>query len=180
MTINAPAAVPLAMYVAVGKKQGVEPTQLRGTVQNDILKEYIVRELHLPAGAIDAADHRHVRLLEDRVPRWNTIRISGYDISEAGSTAVQEVAFTLVNAIAYVEAAQEAGLDIDDSPRRSLSFFFNAHNDFLEEIAKFRAARKLWATHHARPLRREKPEKLAAPLSHPYRRQHADRSAAGQ
>ena len=145
MTINAPAAILLAMYIAVGKQQGVEPRQLRGTVQNDILKEYIARGTYIfpPAPSM--------RLITDlfaycarEVPRWNTISISGYHIREAGSTAVQEIAFTLANGIAYVQAALDAGLDMDDFAPQ-LSFFFNAHNQFLEEIAKYRAARRLWA-----------------------------------
>jgi methylmalonyl-CoA mutase, N-terminal domain len=145
MTINAPAAVLLAMYIAVAKRQGVEMHQLRGTIQNDILKEYIARGTYIfpPAPSM--------RLITDvfqfcqkNIPHWNTISISGYHIREAGSTAVQEVAFTLANGIAYVQAAIEAGLEVD-SFAAQLSFFFNAHNNFLEEIAKFRAARRLWA-----------------------------------
>ncbi len=146
MTINAPAAVLLAMYIAVGKKQGVASTDLRGTVQNDILKEYIAR------GTYIFPPKPSMRLITDLfaycqtdVPKWNTISISGYHIREAGSTAVQEVAFTLADGIAYVQAALDAGLDVDDFAPQ-LSFFFNAHNQFFEEIAKFRAARKLWAT----------------------------------
>lgn len=145
MTINAPAAVLLAMYIAVAKEQNVDIRRLRGTVQNDILKEYVAR------GTYIFPPRESMRLVTDlfgycaaRIPRWNTISISGYHIREAGSTAVQEIAFTLANAIAYVEAAVEAGLDVDTFAPR-LSFFFNAHNDFLEEIAKFRAARRLWA-----------------------------------
>ena len=145
MTINAPAAILLAMVIAVGKAQGVEPRQLRGTVQNDILKEYVAR------GTYIFPPRPSMRLVTDlfrycaaEVPRWNTISISGYHIREAGSTAIQEVAFTLANGVAYVQAAMEAGLDVDTFAPR-LSFFFNAHNDFLEEIAKFRAARRLWA-----------------------------------
>ncbi len=145
MTINAPAAILLAMYIAVGKRQGVEPAKLRGTVQNDILKEYIAR------GTYIFPPKPSMRLITDvfayckqQVPLWNTISISGYHIREAGSTAVQEVAFTLANAIAYVEAAAEAGLAVDDIAPR-LAFFFNAHNNLLEEVAKFRAARRLWA-----------------------------------
>lgn len=145
MTINAPATVLLAMYIVVGKRQGVEESKLRGTVQNDILKEYIAR------GTYIYPPKPSMRLITDlfaycekSVPRWNTISISGYHIREAGSTAVQEVAFTLANGIAYVEAALKAGLDVDDFAPQ-LSFFFNAHNNFLEEAAKFRAARKLWA-----------------------------------
>ena len=145
MTINGPAAILLAMYIAVAKEQGVEPRQLRGTVQNDILKEYAAR------GTYIFPPRPSMRLVTDLfrycaagVPKWNTISISGYHIREAGSTAVQEVAFTLANGIAYVQAAIDAGLDVDAFAPR-LSFFFNAHNDFLEEIAKFRAARRLWA-----------------------------------
>ena len=145
MTINAPAAVLLAMYVAVGKKQGVSPGQLRGTVQNDILKEYVARGTYIyPPGPSMRLITDLFRYCRDHVPRWNTISISGYHIREAGSTAVQEVAFTLANAIAYVQAALDAGLEIDDFAPR-LSFFFNAHNNLLEEVAKFRAARRLWA-----------------------------------
>ena len=145
MTINGPAAILLAMYISVAKEQGVDPRQLRGTVQNDILKEYVAR------GTYIFPPRPSMRLVTDlfrycaaEVPRWNTISISGYHIREAGSTAVQEVAFTLANGIAYVQAAIDAGLDVDTFGPR-ISFFFNAHNDFLEEIAKFRAARRLWA-----------------------------------
>jgi methylmalonyl-CoA mutase N-terminal domain/subunit len=145
MTINAPATILLAMYIVTGRRQGVDEKDLRGTVQNDILKEYIAR------GTYIYPPKPSMRLITDlfdycksNVPRWNTISISGYHIREAGSTAVQEVAFTLANGIAYVEAAQKAGLNVDDFAPQ-LSFFFNAHNHFLEEIAKFRAARKLWA-----------------------------------
>ncbi len=145
MTINAPAAILLAMYIAVAKKQGVDPAKLRGTIQNDILKEYVARGTYIfpPAPSM--------RLITDifaycasHVPYWNTISISGYHIREAGANAVQEVAFTLANAIAYVQAALQAGLKVDEFAPQ-LSFFFNAHNNFLEEIAKFRAARRLWA-----------------------------------
>ncbi|MGD2147108.1 MAG: methylmalonyl-CoA mutase family protein [Anaerolineae bacterium] len=146
MTINAPAAILLAMYIAVGKEQGVEPRRLRGTVQNDVLKEYIARGAYIfpPKPSMRLVTDLF-RYCADEVPRWNTISISGYHIREAGSTAVQEIAFTLANGIAYVEAAMDAGLDIDTFAPR-LSFFFNAHNDFLEEVAKFRAARRLWAS----------------------------------
>lgn len=145
MTINAPAAVLLAMYVAVAKKQSVEASQLRGTIQNDILKEYVAR------GTYIFPPKPSMRLITDtfqycqqNIPHWNTISISGYHIREAGSTAVQEVAFTLANAIAYVEAALKKGQQVDDFAPQ-LSFFFACHNDFLEEVAKFRAARRLWA-----------------------------------
>jgi methylmalonyl-CoA mutase N-terminal domain/subunit len=145
MTINAPATVLLAMYVAVGKKQGVAPDRLRGTVQNDVLKEYIARGTYIyPPGPSMRLITDLFRYCRQHVPKWNTISISGYHIREAGATAVQEVAFTLVNAIAYVQAALEAGLEVDDFAPR-LSFFFNAHNNLLEEVAKFRAARRLWA-----------------------------------
>ncbi len=145
MTINAPAAVLLAMYIAVGKKHGVEPEELRGTVQNDILKEYVARGTYIyPPGPSMRLITDVFRYCHDHVPRWNTISISGYHIREAGSTAVQEVAFTLANAMAYVQAAVGAGLAVDDFAPR-LSFFFNAHNNLLEEVAKFRAARRLWA-----------------------------------
>ena len=145
MTINAPAAVLLAMYMAVAKKQGVSSRQIRGTVQNDILKEYVARGTYIyPPGPSMRLITDLFRYCHEHVPRWNTISISGYHIREAGSTAVQEVAFTLANAIAYVQAAVEAGLAVDDFAPR-LSFFFNAHNNLLEEVAKFRAARRLWA-----------------------------------
>ncbi|MFH1241513.1 MAG: methylmalonyl-CoA mutase family protein [Pseudomonadota bacterium] len=145
MTINAPAAVLLAMYIAVAENQGVSSKELRGTIQNDILKEYSSR------GTYIFPPKPSMRIIIDifsycaeKVPQWNTISISGYHIREAGSTAVQEVAFTLANGIAYVEAALEAGLEVDTFGPR-LSFFFNAHLDFMEEIAKYRAARRLWA-----------------------------------
>jgi len=145
MTINATAAILLALYVAVAERQGVAAAQLAGTVQNDILKEYIARGTYIfPPGP-------SLRLVTDcfaycrrHVPRWNAISISGYHLREAGCTAVQEVAFTLANAIAYVEAALSAGLQVDEFAPQ-LSFFFNAHNNLLEEVAKFRAARRLWA-----------------------------------
>jgi len=145
MTINAPAAVLLAMYIVVAEKQGVGAEALNGTIQNDILKEYIARGTYIfpPAPSM--------RLITDifeycskHVPNWNTISISGYHIREAGATAVQVVAFTLADGIAYVEAAIRAGLDVDEFAPR-LSFFFNAHNDLFEEVAKFRAARRVWA-----------------------------------
>ncbi len=145
MTINATAAILLALYLAVAERQGVAPGQLSGTVQNDILKEYIARGTYIyPPGP-------SLRLITDlfafcrtRVPHWNTISVSGYHIREAGATAVQEVAFTLANGIAYLRAAEEAGLPVDEVAPQ-LSFFFNAHNNLLEEVSKFRAARRLWA-----------------------------------
>ena len=145
MTINAPAAVLLAMYVAMGDKQGVPRDQLRGTIQNDIMKEYIARNLYIypPEPSMRLITDVFEFCAED-VPNFNTISISGYHIREAGSTAAQEVAFTLANGIEYVEAALDAGLDVDGFAPQ-LSFFFNAHNDVFEEAAKFRAARRLWA-----------------------------------
>lgn len=145
MTINAPASVLLAMYIAVAKKQGVFPEKLRGTIQNDILKEYVAR------GTYIFPVKPSMRLITDifeycsrHVPKWNTISISGYHIREAGADAIQEVAFTLADGIAYVNAAIEAGLHVDDFAPR-LSFFFNAHNNLFEEVSKFRAARRIWA-----------------------------------
>ena len=145
MTINAPASVLLAFYIALAEKQGVAKDKLRGTIQNDILKEYVAR------GTYIFPPEPSLRLITDifeycgkEVPRFNTISISGYHIREAGATAVEEVAFTIADGIEYVKAALDAGLDIDKFGRR-LSFFFNAHNDLLEEIAKFRAARRIWA-----------------------------------
>src|SRR5262249_20505983 len=143
MTINATAAILLCLYLAVARKQGVGFEKVNGTIQNDILKEYVARGTYIfPPGP-------SLRLITDtfafcahEVPNWNTISISGYHIREAGATAVQEVAFTIADAIAYVEAALEAGLEVDDFAPR-ISFFFNAHNDLLEEVAKFRAARRL-------------------------------------
>lgn len=157
MTINAPAGVLLAMYIAVARQQGVEAKALRGTIQNDILKEYVARGTYIfpPAPSM--------RLITDifsfcarEVPNWNTISISGYHIREAGSTAAQEVAFTLANAIAYVEAALKAGLQVDDFAGQ-LSFFFNAHNNVLEEVAKFRAARRMWAKIMRERFKAQKP-----------------------
>ena len=145
MTINAPAIVLLAMYIAVAEKQGVDPRVISGTIQNDILKEYIAQKswIYPPVPSL--------RIITDifeyctvHVPRWNTISISGYHIREAGSTAAQELAFTLADGIAYVQAGCDRGLDVDEFAPR-LSFFFDAHNDFFEEIAKFRAARRMWA-----------------------------------
>jgi methylmalonyl-CoA mutase N-terminal domain/subunit len=145
MTINSPAVVIMAMYIAMAQKQGIAPKDLNGTIQNDILKEYVAR------GTYIFPPHPSMRLITDifaycaeHVPNWNTISISGYHIREAGSTAVQEIAFTLAGGIAYVDAATKAGLDVDEFAPR-LSFFFNAHLNFFEEVAKFRAARRMWA-----------------------------------
>jgi len=145
MTINATASILLALYVAVARRQGVASERLGGTTQNDILKEYIARGTYIfPPGPSMRLVTDMFAYCRERVPRWNTISISGYHMREAGCTAVQEVAFTLANAIAYVEAARQAGLAVDEFAPQ-LSFFFNAHNDLIEEVAKFRAARRLWA-----------------------------------
>jgi methylmalonyl-CoA mutase N-terminal domain/subunit len=145
MTINSTASILLCLYLAVGERQGVASEQLSGTVQNDILKEYIARGTYVyPPGPSMRLITDTFAFCRERVPRWNTISISGYHLREAGSTAAQEVAFTLANGIAYVTAAQEAGLKVDEFAPQ-LSFFFNAHNNLLEEVAKFRAARRLWA-----------------------------------
>jgi methylmalonyl-CoA mutase N-terminal domain/subunit len=145
MTINATGSILLALYVAVARRQGRDITKLSGTVQNDVLKEYIARGTYIypPRQAMRVITDMFA-WAKDNVPEWNTISISGYHMREAGSTAVQEVAFTLGNGMAYVEAAIKAGLDVDKFAPR-LSFFFNAHNNFLEEVAKFRAARRMWA-----------------------------------
>jgi methylmalonyl-CoA mutase N-terminal domain/subunit len=157
MTINAPAGILLAMYIAVARRQGADARKLRGTIQNDILKEYVARGTYIfPPGP-------SMRLITDifsycarEVPSWNTISVSGYHIREAGSTAAQEVAFTLANAIAYVEAALKAGLQVDDFAPQ-ISFFFNSHNQLLEEVAKFRAARRLWARTMRERFKAQKP-----------------------
>ena len=148
MTINPPAAVIWAMYIAMAEKRGIPRRILGGTIQNDMLKEFIAQKTFM------CPPRPSVRVITDtvefgtrEVPRWNTISISGYHIREAGSTAVQELAFTLADGIAYVQAAIERGLDVDDFAPR-FSFFFNSHMDFFEEIAKFRAARRMWAQDH--------------------------------
>ena len=178
MTINATAAILLAMYIAVAKKQGVSPKVINGTIQNDILKEYIARGLYIYSPAFS------LRLITDifaycehEVPNWNTISISGYHIREAGATAIQELAFTFANAITYVEAALEAGLDIDSFAPR-ISFFFDTHNGFLEEIAKFRAARRIWARIMRERLPCEKSAIMDAAISRADGGFLADRAAA--
>ena len=145
MTINSPASILLAMYIAVARRQGVSTRRLRGTIQNDVLKEYVARGTYIfpPAPSMRLITDVF-QYCKEQVPNWNTISVSGYHIREAGSTAVQEVAFTLADAIAYVDAAIRTGLGVDEFAPQ-ISFFFNAHNNFLEEIAKFRAARRLWA-----------------------------------
>ncbi len=158
MTINSPASILLAMYVALAEKQGVDVKKLRGTIQNDILKEYSAR------GTYIYPPKPSMRLITDvfeycseHMPKWNTISISGYHIREAGSTAVQEVAFTLADGIAYVEAALQKGLNVDDFAPR-LAFFFNSHNDLFEEVAKLRAARRLWARIMKRRFKAKNPK----------------------
>ncbi len=160
MTINPPAIILLAMYIAVAEKQGVAAKQLRGTVQNDMLKEFIAQKTWI------FAPEPSLKLVIDiieyctkHVPKWNTISISGYHIREAGSTAVQELAFTIGDGIAYVQAAKDRGLDVDDFAPR-LAYFFNAHNDFFEEIAKYRAARRMWARIMKERFGAKKPESL--------------------
>ncbi|MFX1375338.1 MAG: methylmalonyl-CoA mutase [Promethearchaeota archaeon] len=160
MTINAPASILLAMYIVTAEKQGHTPEQLRGTIQNDILKEYIAQKSWV------FPPEESMRLIVDtieyctkHVPQWYTISISGYHIREAGSTAVQELAFTLADGFAYVEAAIERGLNVDDFAPR-LSFFFNSHNNFFEEVCKYRAARRIWAKHMKNKYGASKPESL--------------------
>ena len=146
MTINSPASILLALLLVVAERRGIPWAKLNGTIQNDILKEYVARGTYIfpPAPSLQIVTDIF-EFCAKEVPRWNTISVSGYHIREAGSTAVEEVAFTLANGLQYVKAAVDRGLDVDSFAPR-ISFFFNAHNDFLEEVAKFRAARKLWAT----------------------------------
>lgn len=160
MTINAPASVLLAMYIAVAEKQGVSPEKLRGTIQNDILKEYVARGTYIfPVQPSMRLITNIFEYCSKNVPLWNTISISGYHIREAGSTAAQEIAFTLSNGIAYVQAALDAGLKVDEFAPR-LSFFFNAHNDLFEEVAKYRAARRMWAKIMKQRFNAEKPKSM--------------------
>ena len=180
MTINSTAPIALAMYLAVAEKHGTPWEKVGGTLQNDILKEYIAQKEYI------FPPRPSMRLITDQfsfcakhVPKWNTISISGYHIREAGSTALQELAFTLRDGVEYVKYGIEAGLPVDEFAPR-LSFFFNSHNDFFEEIAKFRAARRVWAEDHAGALRGEGPALLDVPLPHPDGRVLADGSAALQ
>ena len=180
MTINATASILLALYVAVARKQGVPLDRLNGTLQNDILKEYIAR------GTYIYPPRPSMRLVTDvfgyctgNVPRWNTISISGYHIREAGATAVQELAFTFSNAIAYVRAALDAGLDIDEFGGR-LSFFFVAQSNLFEEVAKFRAARRMWAGTMRGAVRGPEAALVDAAVPHADRRRDPDGPAAGQ
>ena len=160
MTINAPAAILLAMYVVVAEKQGHSPDKLRGTIQNDILKEYIAQKSWIfPPEPSMRLIIDTIEYCTQHVPQWYTISISGYHIREAGSTAVQELAFTLADGFAYVEAAMERGLKVDDFANR-LSFFFNAHNNFFEEVCKYRAARRIWAKRMKNKYGATKPESM--------------------
>ena len=160
MTINAPASILLAMYIVTAEKQGHSPEQLRGTIQNDILKEYIAQKswIYPPEPSMRLIVDT-IEYCTNHVPQWYTISISGYHIREAGSTAVQELAFTLADGFAYVEAAIERGLGVDDFAPR-LSFFFNSHNNFFEEVCKYRAARRIWAKHMKNKYGAKKPESL--------------------
>ncbi|MFQ5905537.1 MAG: methylmalonyl-CoA mutase, partial [bacterium] len=160
MSINGPASILLAFYVAIGEKQGVPSHKLTGTIQNDILKEYIAQKSWIfPPQPSMRIITDVLAFCKDHVPRWNTISISGYHIREAGSTAAQELAFTLADGFAYVEAGIDAGLDVDDFAPR-LSFFFNAHIDLFEEAAKYRAARRIWARRMKEKYKAKKPESL--------------------
>ena len=179
MTINATAAILLSLYLAVARKQNVSFDKVKGTLQNDILKEYIARGTYIypPSPSLRLVTDTFAFCARE-VPNWNTISISGYHIREAGSTAVQEVAFTLADGITYVEAALNAGLDVDDFAPR-ISFFFNAHNNLLEEVAKFRAARRLVGANHARTFQGARSTFANAAISHPDRRLVIDCAAAG-
>ena len=180
MTINAPAALLLLLYELVAEGQGVPGEKLRGTVQNDVLKEYVARGNYIfpPRPSMRLATDLFAYCAE-RLPSFNTISISGYHIREAGASAAQELAFTLANGIAYCEAAVAAGLSPDDFGER-LSFFFNAHNDFFQEVAKFRAARRLWAGIMRDRFGATNPRALGASLPRPDRRLDAHRAAAGE
>jgi hypothetical protein len=180
MTINAPAACLLLLYQLVGEEQGVAPEKLRGTTQNDILKEYIARGNYIyPPEPSMRLTTDLFAYCQEHVPKWNTVSISGYHFREKGCSAVQEVAFTLANGMAYVQAAIDAGLSVDDFAPR-LAFFFNGHNNVFQEVAKFRAARRMWAEFMADRFGREGPQLAQDPLPHPDRRGHAHRPAGGQ
>ena len=180
MTINSTAPILLALYVAVAEEQGVELSKLGGTVQNDILKEYAARGTYIyPPGPSLKLVTDVIAFCAERLPRWNPVSISGYHMREAGCTATQEVAFTLANGLCYVEAALERGLTIDEFAPR-LSFFFNAHNDFLEEVAKFRAARRLWAETIEERYSPSNPRSSWLRFPHSDRRLDSHRAAAGQ
>ena len=180
MTINATASILLALYLVVAEKQGVPWDNVNGTIQNDLLKEYIARGTYIyPPGPSLRIITDVFGFCADQVPNWNTISISGYHIREAGSTAAQEIAFTLADGIAYVEAAQSVGLDVDRFASR-LSFFFNVHNNFFEEVAKFRAAPPVVGPDHEGALSGQKPPLVDAAHPCPNRRLNPDRPATGQ
>ncbi len=180
MTINAPASILLAFVLAVARRRGIPFEKLGGTVQNDVLKEYVARGTYIyPPGPSMRLVTDVMAYCAEHVPNWNTISISGYHIREAGSTALQEIAFTLADAKAYLRAAQRAGLDVDAVAPR-ISFFWNAHNDFFEEVAKFRAARTLWAQIVRDEFGSKDPALADAPLSHADRRLDSDRPGAGE
>ena len=180
MTINAPAAVLLLLYELVGEEQGVPSEVLRGTTQNDILKEYIARGNFIyPPGPAMRLTTDLFAYCRERVPKWNTISISGYHMREKGCSAVQEVGFTLANAIAYVQAAIDAGLEVDEFGPR-LAFFFNGHNNVFQEVAKFRAARRMWARIMRERFGAERRALAEDPLPHADGRRHARRAAAGE
>ena len=177
MTINATAIILLALYVAVGRRAGADVRRLSGTIQNDILKEYVARGTYIyPPRASLRIVTDIFAFCERELPNWNTISISGYHIREAGATAVQEVAFTFANAIAYVQAAIDAGLDVNSLGQR-ISFFFNAHNDFLAGSRQVPRGAPAVGAHHARPVRRHEPARAAAALSHADGREHPHRAA---
>ena len=180
MTINAPASMIFAMFLGVAEKQGADWKKIGGTLQNDILKEYIAQKewIYPPRPAMRLIVDT-IEFCTKEVPRFNPVSISGYHIREAGSTALQELAFTLRDGIEYVQYAIDHGMDVDDFVPR-LSFFFNAHNDFFEEIAKYRAARRIWHKVMTRAIRREEPAFVDASLSHSNRRRFADRATAAE
>ena len=178
MTINAPAAILLLLYELVGEEQGVPSKELRGTVQNDVLKEYAARGNFIyPPEPTMRLTTDIFAYCDENVPKWNTISISGYHMREKGCSAVQEVAFTLANAIAYVQGGIDAGLDVNRFGKR-LAFFFNCHNNVFQEVAKFRAARRMWAKIMERAVRRHRREGEDDPLPHPDRRRHPPGPAA--
>ena len=180
MTINSTAPLLLLLYQLVAEEQGVDPKDLRGTVQNDILKEYVARGTYIyPPGPSMRLVTDLFEYADSEIPNWNTISISGYHIREAGATAVQELAFTIANGLAYVDAAISAGLDVDRFGTR-LSFFWNGHNDFFEEVAKYRAARQVWARHMREEVGGYQPQSMGDEIPHSDRRIDLDRSAAPQ
>ncbi len=180
MTINGPACIALAQYIAAAEKKGIPRAKLGGTIQADILKEYIAqKEWIFPPRPHMRIIVDMMRFCRDEMPKWNTISISGYHIREAGSTAVQELAFTLADGFAYVEAGMKAGMDVDSFAPR-LSFFFNAHIDFFEEICKYRAARRIWARHMREKYGAKDPRSWQSAFSHANGRMQCHRAATGE